>query len=137
MTLSGLRSLDKSAIVGLLFVVSDQRDPQGRKLLVVLETEGCAPVIAQRENQHPQPYRPITRTASARTIASSSCAIFLTFGMSAGCRASRLLSRGCHYCRRSNSSCIWVAIHMTLILNSSSWMDLPGLIIISQVSFMR
>ena len=30
MTLSGLRSLDKSAIVGLLFVVSGQRDPQGR-----------------------------------------------------------------------------------------------------------
>jgi hypothetical protein len=24
----------------------------------MLETEGCAPVIAQRENQHPQPYRP-------------------------------------------------------------------------------
>src|SRR5260221_13949601 len=37
MTLSGLRSLDKSAIVGLLFVVSGQRDPQGRKLLVGFE----------------------------------------------------------------------------------------------------
>ena len=24
----------------------------------MLETEGCAPAIAQRENQHPQPYRP-------------------------------------------------------------------------------
>src|ERR1700716_363677 len=37
MTLSGLRSLDKSAIVGLLFVVSGKRDPQGRKLLVGFE----------------------------------------------------------------------------------------------------
>ena len=37
MTLSGLRSLDKSAIVGLLFVVSGRRDPQGRKLLVGFE----------------------------------------------------------------------------------------------------
>src|SRR6476620_9301025 len=37
MTLSGLRSLDKSAIVGLLFVVSGQRDPQGRELLVGFE----------------------------------------------------------------------------------------------------
>jgi hypothetical protein len=36
LTLSGLRSLDKSAIVGLLFVVSGERDPQGRKLLVGL-----------------------------------------------------------------------------------------------------
>ena len=27
-------------------------DPQ------MLESEGCAPVIAQRVNQHPQPYRP-------------------------------------------------------------------------------
>jgi len=24
----------------------------------MLETEGCAPVVAQRKNQHPQPYRP-------------------------------------------------------------------------------
>ena len=24
----------------------------------MLQTEGCAPVIAQRENQHPQSYRP-------------------------------------------------------------------------------
>src|SRR6202048_952009 len=37
MTLSGLRSLDKSAIVGFLFVVSGKRDPQGRKLLVGFE----------------------------------------------------------------------------------------------------
>jgi len=37
MTLSGLRSLDKSAIVGLLFVVSGKREPQGRKLLVGFE----------------------------------------------------------------------------------------------------
>jgi hypothetical protein len=34
MTLSGLRSLDKSAIVGFLFVVSGKREPQCRKLLV-------------------------------------------------------------------------------------------------------
>src|ERR1700684_790452 len=37
MMLSGLRSLDKSAIVGLLFVVSGKRDPQGRKLLIGFE----------------------------------------------------------------------------------------------------
>src|ERR1035438_6100101 len=34
MTLSGLRSLDKSAVVCFLFVVSGKRGPQGRKLLV-------------------------------------------------------------------------------------------------------
>jgi hypothetical protein len=63
----------------------------------LLETEGCAPAIAQRENQHPQPggHGLMTRTASARTIASSSAAVFLTFGMAAACRASRLLSREC------------------------------------------
>src|SRR5450631_4867431 len=37
MTLSGLRSLGKSAIVSLLFVVSGKRDPQGRKLLIGFE----------------------------------------------------------------------------------------------------
>ena len=36
-----------------------------------LKTEGCAPVVAQRENQHPKPYRPRPDdpAASARTIA--------------------------------------------------------------------
>jgi hypothetical protein len=36
----------------------------------MLETEGCAPVIAQRVNQHTQPYRPRADDpeASARTI---------------------------------------------------------------------
>src|ERR1019366_3375370 len=37
MTLSGLRSLDKSAIVCFLFVVSGKREPQSRKLLVSVE----------------------------------------------------------------------------------------------------
>src|ERR1019366_6617140 len=37
MTLSGLRSLDKSAIVCFLFVVSGKREPQCRKLLVSFE----------------------------------------------------------------------------------------------------
>src|SRR6476469_8805854 len=37
MTLGGLRSLDKSAIVCFLFVVSGKREPQGRKLLVSFE----------------------------------------------------------------------------------------------------
>src|ERR1035437_10107177 len=37
MTLSGLRSLDKSAIVCFLFVVSGKREPQSRKLLVSFE----------------------------------------------------------------------------------------------------
>src|SRR5258707_12820065 len=37
MTLSGLRSLDKSAIVCFLFGVSGKREPQCRKLLVSFE----------------------------------------------------------------------------------------------------
>src|ERR1035437_1148961 len=39
MTLSGLRSLDKSAIVCFLFVVSGKREPQCRKLLVSLQLD--------------------------------------------------------------------------------------------------
>jgi hypothetical protein len=33
----------------IIAIVGDRR---------MLDTEGCAPVIAQRKNQHPQPYRP-------------------------------------------------------------------------------
>ena len=62
----------------------------------MLETEGCAPVIAQRVNQHTQPYRPRADDPDRfrPTIASSSAAVFLTFCMAAACRVARFLSRG-------------------------------------------
>ena len=81
----------------IMYIIAIIGDPR------MLETEGCAPVIAQRENQHPQSYchGPITWAASARIIASSSAAVFLTFGIAAACRAPRLLSRGWRLCGQS------------------------------------
>jgi hypothetical protein len=62
----------------------------------MLKTEGAAPSVASGKIsiRSPTGHGPMTRTASARTIASSSRAVFLTFCMEAACRVARLLSRG-------------------------------------------
>lgn len=62
----------------------------------MLETEGCAPAIAQRENQHPQPYRPWADDPDRfrPDYSLKFAAVFPTFDMALTCRASRLLSRG-------------------------------------------
>ena len=76
MTLSGLRSLDKSAIVGLLFVVSDKRDPQGRKLLVGFEPTKAFLCFAMHcETTNSPGLRICFRAAPARLVAIANWAI--------------------------------------------------------------
>jgi len=62
----------------------------------MLETEGCAPVIAQRVNQHTQPYRPRADDPDRFRPDDrfKSAVVFLTFCMAAACRVARFLSRG-------------------------------------------
>jgi hypothetical protein len=102
-------------------------------------TMRCTPAIAQRENQHPQPYRPRAddpdRFRPDYGLKFGRCFSYFRHGGSLA-RAPSFVER-MGYCRRSNSCCIWVAIHMTVILNSSSWTDLPGLTMTSHVSFIR